>query len=154
MSKETSNAKEGPQGMGRNSAHPDAGVGGNPSGLSTPIAAGGGSNMYDQREAELQATIQRLEAEAEQREREFASDTAIYNMRANDTITALQAERDRLRSAIQKVIDGDFGREHAKIYRDDGTLSKHDWCPHDLHMWEDCGPCIDEFLAAALAGKD
>jgi hypothetical protein len=48
MSKETSNAREGDstegcrQGVGRDPAHPDAGVGGNPSGLSTPIAAGGG----------------------------------------------------------------------------------------------------------------
>jgi hypothetical protein len=54
MSKETSNAREGDstegcrQGVGRDPAHPDAGVGGNPSGLSTPIAAGGGETWEEQ----------------------------------------------------------------------------------------------------------
>jgi hypothetical protein len=59
MSKETSNAREGDstegcrQGVGRDPAHPDAGVGGNPSGLSTPIAAGGGEDADAAEDARL-----------------------------------------------------------------------------------------------------
>jgi hypothetical protein len=85
----------------------------------TPIAAGGGSNMYDQREAELQATIQRLEAEIQERQRAHQStiqrltalQSEVENWKANydvtvknmaDEFAALQSERDRLREALEE----------------------------------------------------
>jgi hypothetical protein len=55
-----------------------------------------------------------------------------------------------LEGALQTIIDG-IPVVRAKPYRNDGVISKMDYCPHNLHVYEDCGECISDFARAVLS---
>jgi hypothetical protein len=57
----------------------------------------------------------------------------------------------RLSVRVQAIIDGDYPRPVAVIYRKDGQASKHDLCAHALAMYVDCPDCMTEALRAALS---
>lgn len=61
---------------------------------------------------------------------------------------------DPLREAVQKIVDGDYDRPVAHIWRGDGLQSKHDTCPHSEPMWEDFLACMEQALRALLAERD
>ena len=60
---------------------------------------------------------------------------------------------EQLKAALRKIADCDVPREHVKIYRKDGVLSKHDGCEHGRPMYEDCDICTADFASAALGEK-
>ena len=45
-----------------------------------------------------------------------------------------------------------YERKVAKVWRDDGTASKHDMCRHGLPMYNGCGDCLEEDIRA-IAGE-
>lgn len=48
------------------------------------------------------------------------------------------------RAAIQRYLDGDFGRD--KYFK-----TKHDTCPHGQFQWQGCEPCVDDYFKRVLA---
>ena len=73
---------------------------------------------------------------------------------AADRIEALEAERDRLREALRKILEGGYPRPLGKPWRMDMASSKHDRCIHDEWMYETCEGCLDAFVSAALEASD
>ncbi len=72
-------------------------------------------------------------------------------MTREEFLTQRLAERSsalgQLRGGLQDYLDGDWGwNERFK--------TKHDQCPHKKFQWEDCGACIDEYLAGLLAASN
>ena len=65
-----------------------------------------------------------------------------------------QAEIERLRAALKRISELDVPRTVRRAWRLDGVPSKHDQCPHDLRMYEDCYACIAEYAGAVLEGKE
>ena len=63
-------------------------------------------------------------------------------------------EIERLREALRKIADGDVPRQHVLIWRTDGQYSKHDKCPHDKWMYDDCDECVASFARTALGEKE
>lgn len=79
---------------------------------------------------------------------EGLTDLVIDDMvEAADTI-------ERLREALRMIADGDVPRQHVVRWRQDGQLSKHDKCPHDKWMYDDCDECVASFARAALGEKE
>lgn len=89
-------------------------------------------------------------------------DSLIDRLRAEDPETGLRhsiaseaADRiEALEKALRDIADCNAPREHVRIYRKDGVLSKHDGCEHGRPMYEDCDICTADFARAALEGKD
>jgi len=63
-------------------------------------------------------------------------------------------EIERLREALRMIADGNVPRQHVIRWRHDGQLSKHDKCPHDKWMYDDCDECVASFARAALGEKE
>lgn len=63
------------------------------------------------------------------------------------------SETDRLRTAMKRISEGDWPRQRAKIYRQDGQFSKHDECPHGRRMWEDCDECLSAYARSVLSAS-
>ena len=63
-------------------------------------------------------------------------------------------EIERLREALRMIADGDVPRQHVVRWRQDGQLSKHDKCPHDKWMYDDCDECVASFARTALGEKE
>ena len=63
----------------------------------------------------------------------------------------LEAEIERLRAGIQKLLDEGAPRTVAEPYADDGKPHKGDRCPHGCFTWESCDACTDEYLARLFA---
>ena len=63
-------------------------------------------------------------------------------------------EIERLRAALKRISELDVPRTVRRTWRLDGVPSKHDQCPHDLRMYEDCYACIAEYAGAVLEGKE
>lgn len=63
-------------------------------------------------------------------------------------------EIERLREALRMIADGDVPRQHVLIWRTDGQYSKHDKCPHDKWMYDDCDECVASFARTALGEKE
>lgn len=66
------------------------------------------------------------------------------------TLYGAANEIERLREALRMIADGDVPRQHVVRWRQDGQLSKHDKCPHDKWMYDDCDECVASFARAAL----
>ena len=62
----------------------------------------------------------------------------------------MAVEVERLRAALQKVIDGDVPRPVGKRYRADGQESKNDQCIHGEWMYDECWGCTSDLARAAL----
>ena len=69
-------------------------------------------------------------------------------------ISELADEIVRLREALRMIADGDVPRQHVVRWRQDGQLSKHDKCPHDKWMYDDCDECVASFARAAFGEKE
>ena len=65
-----------------------------------------------------------------------------------------EAEIERLRAALKRISELDVPRPVGRAWRQDGAPSRHDACPHDLRMYEDCYACIAEYAGAVLEGKE
>lgn len=78
---------------------------------------------------------------------EYAADNGAFLREAADEI-------ERLREALRMIADGDVPRQHVIRWRQDGQLSKHDKCPHDKWMYDDCDECVASFARAALGEKE
>jgi len=63
-------------------------------------------------------------------------------------------EIERLRAALRRILELDVPRPVGRAWRQDGAPSRHDACPHDLRMYEDCYACIAEYAGAVLEGKE
>ena len=70
------------------------------------------------------------------------------------TVNEAADEIERLREALRMIADGDVPRQHVIRWRQDGQLSKHDKCPHDKWMYDDCDECVASFARAALGEKE
>ncbi len=60
-------------------------------------------------------------------------------------------EIERLRAALQTIVDGIPRPEAAETWRDDGKPSKADRCRHGHYMYEDCDECISDFARSTLS---
>jgi hypothetical protein len=69
-----------------------------------------------------------------------------------ETIAGLEARVEALTGALTAVADGDVPRPVKEPWSGLDTPSKHDICPHDLPMWQDCPGCIEDFARLALSG--
>ena len=78
---------------------------------------------------------------------EYAADKGVILREAADEI-------ERLREALRMIADGDVPRQHVLIWRTDGQYSKHDKCPHEKWMYDDCDECVASFARAALGEKE
>lgn len=65
-------------------------------------------------------------------------------------MTAREVAAMTWQDALKKIAEGDWPREHATIYRDDGKHSKHDLCPHGRRIYEDCDECVCAFARSVL----
>jgi len=62
----------------------------------------------------------------------------------------MAAEVERLRAALQNIVDGDVPRPVGKRYRADGQESKNDQCIHGEWMYDECWGCTSDLARAAL----
>jgi hypothetical protein len=79
--------------------------------------------------------------------------TLVYMWAYKQAEKKYKARIEQLEAALRKIADCDVPREHVKIYRKDGVLSKHDGCEHGRPMYEDCDICTANFARAALGEK-
>lgn len=80
-----------------------------------------------------------------------ASEPALVSVTI-PTRAELEAEIERLRSALQAIAEGGVEKVHAAIYRKDGQHTEHDSCPHGRAIWDDCERCMNDFARKALEG--
>lgn len=92
-----------------------------------------------------------LEHDAQMTEALMAAETRAEQAEA--ALARNDAEAAGLRATLQTLLDEGPPRPVVWPWRDDGQPSKHDRCPHGVWMYEDCGGCVDAFVAAALAGN-
>jgi hypothetical protein len=64
---------------------------------------------------------------------------------------AAEREVERVREALQAIRDGNIPRPVGTHWRNDCKPSKHDKYTHGVPIHDDCGQCIDAFIAAALS---
>jgi chromosome segregation ATPase len=163
MSKETSNAREGDstegcrQGVGRDPAHPDAGVGGNPSGLSTPIAAGGGEDADAAEDARLHPNAPDKPSssdlvERDRRIQEVANDIAgaVDAIQANekayrDLWQLNEEQTEHLKSEVQRL-----EAERAEAY-EKGRESAFEEIGNYYLMRKDCQDALAKAQATITA---
>jgi hypothetical protein len=69
-----------------------------------------------------------------------------------ETIAGLTARVEAMTRALTAVVDGDVPRPVKEPWSGLDTPSKHDICPHDMPMWQDCPNCISDFARATLSG--
>jgi hypothetical protein len=63
-------------------------------------------------------------------------------------------EIERLRGLIKTAVETDDWFKVDKVWRDDGSPSKHDTCIHGLPRYNGCAACLDDFLLQALTAKE
>ena len=61
---------------------------------------------------------------------------------------------EKLEAALRAIGALDIPRPVAVSYRDDGQPSKHDRCPHDRWMYDECAHCVADYAKKALERKD
>jgi hypothetical protein len=72
-------------------------------------------------------------------------------LRLTEANAALAEELARVRGVLLQVVECDTPRIVQEVFRTDGQPSKHDRCPHDLAMYEDCAGCVGDYARAALS---
>ena len=72
----------------------------------------------------------------------------------NGALRKASKEIERLRAALKRISELDVPRTVHRAWRQDGAPSRHDACPHDLRMYEDCYACIAEYAGAVLERKE
>lgn len=77
----------------------------------------------------------------------------VHLLEAATLIREQAAELERLREGLRAIEEGRIERPIGKVYRNDGKLSKHDRCVHDVWMYEACENCIDAHVSKALGGS-
>ena len=68
----------------------------------------------------------------------------------NKMLGEAEAERDRLKAALETIAYDNVPREVFIVWRTDGSNSKHDKCQHMRVMYDDCGNCTALFARKAL----
>jgi len=58
----------------------------------------------------------------------------------------------KLRIALYNIAQYDVPRPVAHSFRDDGTPSKNDRCPHNMFFYEECAGCLAQYADDVLKG--
>ena len=60
----------------------------------------------------------------------------------------------KLRIALYNIAQYDIPRTVAHSFKDDGTPSKNDRCPHNMFFYEECAGCLAQYADDVLRGLD
>ena len=102
-------------------------------------------------------TIEALRGEVKailQREHEQCIALGLEIKELRSDAEKAEAERDRLKAALETIAHDNVPREVFIVWRTDGSNSKHDKCQHMRMMYEDCGNCTALFARKALGGGE
>lgn len=63
-------------------------------------------------------------------------------------------ELQTLRIALYNIAQYDVPRTVAHSFKDDGTPSKNDRCPHNIFFYDECAGCLAQYADDVLKGLE